>query len=107
MATLTNTEEQRTAALAKFNITADHMANFYKNTTNFVGGHIMLGESDGPGADFPIENWWINRTDVLKSFDAETLRLSFLVIGNGEETPFELGDETEFGIDHSRLVAGV
>lgn len=96
---LSNTVEQKAEGLAKFGLTTEDLGV----EANYFAGHIMWSESDGNIDNFDVDMFFSNHSRVWQSTNKETLRVSFIVAGNGEDRTVGYTDFTDSG----RLVNGV
>ena len=96
---LSNTGEQKAEGLAKFGLTTADLGV----EANYFAGHVMWSESDGDIDSWDLTMFFSNFSRVWQSADKESLRVSFLVAGNGEDRTIIFNEATDPG----RLVNGV
>ena len=97
MATITNTADQKAAALAKFDAITEETIGH----TNYLGGHIMWVESDGDIELFSVWPYFNNIKAAHVVVDNPNKKISFLIEGIDQSTAISFNDSG------NRLVAGV
>lgn len=95
MASITNTSEQKAAALTALGLTEDMIGH-----SNYLAGHIILqeGESDFTFSAFPFFN---NIKNINARYDVANNKLQFIAVGVDSSTAITFNDSG------NRLVSGI